>query len=81
MDHRDYEIDLDGKFINKASLITLLEYLRDASKKTDPKETYILMAKERFESDMDYVINLVKAYPELPDPDHLLPKFLEEDSK
>lgn len=70
--------DFDRKFISKSSFISLLEYLKEASKKTDPKEAYTLMAKERFEADIDYFIDLVKNYPS---PDYTLPAFFKEDSK
>lgn len=63
---------------SKSSFISLLEYLKEASKKTDPKEAYILMAKERFEADIDYFIDLVKNYPS---PNYTLPAFFKEDSK
>lgn len=77
-DYQTYEFDFDKKFISKSSFISLLEYLKEASKKTDPKEAYTLMAKERFEADIDYFIYLVKNYPS---PDYTLPAFFKEDSK
>ncbi|WP_279132686.1 hypothetical protein [Barnesiella intestinihominis] len=77
-DYQTYEFDFDRKFISKSSFISLLEYLKEASKKTDPKEAYILMAKERFEADIDYFIDLVRNYPS---PDYTLPEFFKEDSK
>ena len=76
--HYDCESEFDTKFISKASFLSLLEYLKDCSRKTDPQETYILMAKERFEVDLDYFIELVKSYPS---PYYKLPAFFGEDSK
>lgn len=38
----------------------------------------ILMAKERFEADIDYFIDLVRNYPS---PNYALPAFFKEDSK
>lgn len=79
MSHRyDYEFEFDRMFISRSSFLSLLEYLKDCSRKTNPQDTYILMAKERFEADLDYFIELVKSYPS---PEYKLPAFFDEDSK
>lgn len=36
------------QYINKTALLNELLYLKEAAKKVNPKETYILMAQERF---------------------------------
>lgn len=74
-DYQTYEFDFDKKFISKSSFISLLEYLKEASKKTDPKDTYILIAQERFIKDLDWFIELVDHYPS---PEFSLPQFLKE---
>lgn len=67
-------VDPSIKFISKLALIRTLKYIIDVSKKTNPKQPYTLMAKERFEAD------LVEAYPDLPESKYILPEFFKEDS-
>ena len=56
------------QYINKTALLNELLYLKEAAKKVNPKETYILIAKDRF-------IELVDNYPS---PEFSLPRFLKE---
>ena len=73
-------VDPSIKFISKLALIRTLKYIIDVSKKTNTKQPYTLMAKERFEADLAYVIDLVEAYPDLPESKYILPEFFKEDS-
>ena len=73
-------VDPSIKFISKLALIRTLKYIIDVSKKTNPKQPYTLMAKERFEADLAYVIDLVEVYPDLPESKYILPEFFKEDS-
>ena len=63
------------QYINKTALLNELLYLKEAAKKVNPKETYILMAQERFIKDLDWFIELVDNYPS---PRFTLPGFLKE---
>ena len=58
------------QYINKTALLNELLYL-----KVNPKETYILMAQERFIKDLDWFIEIVDNYPS---PRFTLPGFLKE---
>mgnify|MGYP001624253328 CR=1 FL=1 len=61
------------QYINKTALLNELLYLKEAAKKVNPKETYILMAQERFIKDLDWFIEIVDNYPS---PVFSLPRFL-----
>ena len=61
------------QYINKTALLNKLLYLKEAAKKVNPKETYILMAQERFIKDLDWFIEIVEHYPS---PEFSLPNFL-----
>lgn len=63
------------QYINKTALLNELLYLKEAAKKVNPKETYILMAQERFIKDLDWFIEIVDNYPS---PRFTLPGFLKE---
>lgn len=63
------------QYINKTALLNELLYLKEAAKKVNPKETYILMAQERFIKDLDWFIEIVDNYP---GPNFTLPGFLKE---
>lgn len=63
------------QYINKTALLNELLYLKEAAKKVNPKETYILMAQERFIKDLDWFIEIVDNYPS---PEFSLPRFLKE---
>ena len=65
-------------YINKTALLNELLYLKEAARKVKPKETYILIAKNRFIKDLDWFIELVDNYPS---PNYTLPAFFKEDSK
>lgn len=55
------------QYINKTALLNELLYLKEAAKKVNPKETYILMAQERFIKDLNGMLiayNNVKRYIE-----------------
>lgn len=63
------------QYINKTALLNELLYLKEAARKVKPKETYILIAKNRFIKDLDWFIELVDNYPS---PEFSLPRFLKE---
>lgn len=63
------------QYINKTALLNELLYLKEAAEKVKPKETYILVAQDRFLKDLDWFIELVDHYPS---PEFSLPKFLKE---
>lgn len=63
------------QYINKTALLNELLYLKEAAEKVNPKETYILVAQDRFLKDLDWFIELVDHYPS---PDFGLPQFLKE---
>ena len=63
------------QYINKTALLNELLYLKEAAEKVNPKETYILVAKDRFLKDLDWFIELVDNYPS---PEFSLPRFLKE---
>lgn len=66
------------QYINKTALLNELLYLKEAARKVKPKETYIIIAKNRFLKDLDWFIELVDNYPS---PEFSLPAFFKEDSK
>lgn len=63
------------QYINKTALLNEFLYLKEAARKVNPKETYILVAQERFLKDLDWFIELVDNYPS---PEFSLPRFLKE---
>ena len=63
------------QYINKTALLNELLYLKEAAEKVNPKETYILVAQERFLKDLDWFIEIVDNYPS---PRFTLPGFLKE---
>ena len=63
------------QYINKTALLNELLYLKEAARKVNPKETYILVAQDRFIKDLNWFIELVDHYPS---PEFTLPQFLKE---